>query len=845
MSFLSELIEAVRGVGLANVVAAGRYTVWKDRLDKRHRSGPGAAGEAAGGRWVPAGRPTGMIRTERGARFAFERATVDVGFLAADLVRVAWEPVASGDAPIPTDAPHPADEPIPYTLARGLGAWAPVPFEAEERLDAWALRTDQLELRLDRATGTLSFLDAGGLLLREESPPSWRGEESRHEARLAAGERLYGLGEKAAPFNLRGRAYTLWNRDPGGAYGPGADPVYLNIPTYAGLHDRGSYIVFYENYRRSVFDLGANRPDVAEHRFEGGALVHYFAPGPLDRALERYTELTGRPPLPPLWALGYHQSRWSYYPAERVRRLADDFERHEVPVDAIHLDIDYMDGFRVFTWDRDRFPDLPGLAEELRQKGIRLVTILDPGVKRDAGYAVFREGLEQGVFCRLPDGSPIFAPVWPGWCAFPDFTDPKARAWWGSQYPALLDAGMAGFWHDMNEPATFVGWGDPTLPTATRHSMEGRGGDHRQGHNLYGLLMARAGHEALRGLRPDRRPFILTRSGWAGIQRFAWNWTGDVRSDWASLAQVVPMVLGLGLSGQAFTGSDIGGFSGTTTPELFIRWLQLGAFLPLCRAHTVKNSPDQEPWSFGQSCLSIAREFIRLRYALLPYIYTAAWEAHEHGWPMVRPLFWPAGAPGGQAEGAAVAVAEPIRDAPDAFLLGGALLVAPVVEPGAKSRAVEFPPGEWYGFWDDHVHAGPGRVEFPVALERIPVFVRAGSVLPMEPPAMSTARRKGDKLSLHLYVPSRDGVWTSALYSDAGDGYGPSRVDRFTVRRAGPRLTVDRETNGRHPWPYAHTELVIHGARPARAVIDGEERTVEAGRSMGLDEFRQMILELP
>jgi len=865
MRSLSELIEAVRGIGLANVLAAARYTVWKGRLEGRQRRGTGGSssiGDGAEG-WVSTGRPVAMLRTERGARFTFEDAVMDLDFLATDLVRVAWEPdlpPGNGKSPLKTPAP------IPYALAKGLGAWAPVPLDVAGRPeggsradgDSWVLRTVDLEVRLNRADGVLSFFDSQGRLLREEWPPSWRGEESRHVARLVGGERIYGLGERAAPLNLRGTACTLWNRDPGGAYGPGTDPLYLNIPTYLGLHALGSYLVFYENYWPAVFDLGASRPNLAEHRFAGGPFVHYFIPGPLDRALERYTELTGRPPMPPLWAFGYHQSRWSYYPAERVRRLAADFERHGVPVDVIHLDIDYMDGFRVFTWDRTRFPDLPALAGELRQAGLRLVTILDPGVKRDRGYAIYRDGLAQNVFCRLPDGRPVFAPVWPGWCAFPDFTDPRARAWWGSLYPALLDAGVAGFWHDMNEPAAFVGWGDPTLPAVTRHAMEGRGGDHRQGHNLYGLLMARAGYEALRALRPEGRPFVLTRSGWAGIQRYAWNWTGDVRSDWASLGQVGPTILGLGLSGQAFTGSDIGGFSGSTTPELFVRWLQLGAFTPLCRAHTVQGSPDQEPWSFGEPYLTIAREFIRLRYALLPYLYTLAWEAHKHGWPMVRPLFWPGGEPGDRpAPGA-----ERLLDVGDSFLLGDNLLVAPVIEPGATGRPVELPPGDWYGFWDDALHAGPGSIRAAVSLERIPIFVRAGSILPMEPPAMGTAKRKGDKLFLHLYVPPRDGAWTSTIYSDAGEGYGASRVDRFRARRQGGRLTIEREVAGEYPWPYSETELVVHGLRPARALIDGVERDFEidlpgvglgapglvgpgpnAPGLGGLGGFRQVILE--
>jgi alpha-glucosidase len=528
-------------------------------------------------------------------------------------------------------------------------------------------------------------------------------------------------------------------------------------------------------------------------------------------------ELTGRPPLPPLWALGYHQSRYSYYPEARVRRLVADFERHRVPLDTIHLDIHHMDRFRSFTWDPQRFPDPAGLAAELGAKGVRLVAIVDPGIERDPRSARFGDGLERGVYCRGPDGAPLFAPLWPGWCAFPDFTDPGARAWWSEQYRGLIEAGVAGIWNDMNEPAAFSAWGEPTLPLPTRHAFEGRGGDHREAHNLYGLLEVRATREGLLRLRPERRPFILSRSGWAGLQRHAWHWTGDVISDWPSLRQVVPMVLGLGLSGVFHTGPDIGGFNGTPTPELFTRWLQLGALLPFCRAHTAIGTPDQEPWSYGEPWLGINRAAIELRYSLLPYLYTLAWQAHVRGIPPVRPLWWPQ------------ELEARLLDVDDAFLLGPALLVAPVLEKGARERETDLPAGGWYELDTGRLVPDPRRTRMQAPLERIPLLVRAGSVLPRVAPR-SPAMLGGELLELHLYAPQDETEAVSELYSDAGEGFeherGAYRLDRFGLRREGGRLVLRWSWEGSWPWPYRRVELVAHGAGRERLTLESPQRLV-------------------
>lgn len=805
LRFLRQALEAVRVIGLANVFHTVNYTRVLDRAERPYLGGSGLwdgpwtsplTGPGAGG-WAEPGRAIGAETTPRRVRVLFEAGEVTLAALRPDLLEVTWrEPRAALPLPEPD--------------------WPPVPVKAAESATGWTLRTSALEIRLSRDGGlelwTGQAGEPGVHLLRTEFPPLWNGEAVCHRVRLAPGERLYGLGERAAPLDRRGGVYRMWNRDPSG-YGPGVDPVYLCLPVYfcrggeggegAGDGNPG-YLVFYANPYPAVFDLGRADPAVAEHRFAGGGLRYYLIPGPLDRALERYAELTGKPPLPPLWALGYHQSRWSYYPEARVRKLAEDFARHEVPVDAIHLDIHYLDGYRVFTVGPRRFPDLGGLARDLAARGIRLVTIIDPGVKRDPSYPLYSEGLRRGMFVSDPaTGRPVVAPVWPGPCVFPDFTDPAVREWWGGHYKALLDAGVSGFWHDMNEPAAFVASGEPTLPLSARHAT----GDHRAVHNLYGSCMNQAGYEGLRRLDPGRRPFILSRSGWTGVQQHAWTWTADVRSDWDCLRMTVAQALGLGLSGVPFSGSDVGGFVGTPSPELYVRWLQMSAFMPFFRSHTMLDTPDQEPWSYGEPYTAIARDFIRLRYVLLPYIYTLAWEAATRGWPLVRPLFWANGA----------------TEAEDAFLLGDSLLVAPVVEKGVSSREVPVPAGLWYDFWTDAKISGPARVGIQAPLERIPILVKAGAVLPMQEPAASTTGRLLDRAYLHVYPPGAGTASVSRLFLDSGDGYGPSRVERYHVTREGRRLEIrwTVESDQGYPWPYKETVTVVHGTPLRHVEVDG------------------------
>jgi alpha-glucosidase len=598
----------------------------------------------------------------------------------------------------------------------------------------------------------------------------------------------------------------------------------MSIPVYLGLHSQGSYLLFYEN----SFPGEISFQEQASAHFEGGALRYYFIPGPPDKALADYMALTGFPPLPPRWALGYHQSRWGYTTEAQLREVVEGFRRHDLPLDAVHLDIDYMDGFRLFTVDKTRFPDLPGLAKELKDQGIRLVTILDCGIKQDPENPVYREGLEKNLFLKSPNGKPVKALVWPGWSAFPDFTDAEVRDWWGGQYAALLEAGASGVWHDMNEPGTFSAWGDPTLPTVSRHAMGGRGGSHREAHNLYGLLMGKAGYEGLQKLQPEKRAWLLTRSGWAGIQRYAWHWTADTESSWEMLKQTIPSLLGLSLSGIPFSGSDIGGFSGSPSPDLFLRWFQMAAFVPFFRNHAAVGTPPREPWRFDPKITNILRDFLQLRGRLIPYLYTLAWEAAKTGQPLMRPLFWHNPDD------------KDLWDEADAYLLGRDLLIAPIVEPGAQIRRQRLPAGSWYSFWDGTRYEGPGEVEVPVSIETIPVLVRAGSALPLMAPGH---RRQEPSIELHLY-PSLEQETSSLLFSDAGEGHGPHRIDRFDLEFHGQELTLQwHQEISDYIFPYHNINVHWHGVKVGKVWIDGEPVSPEAG-SLQVGFFQMIRMEI-
>ncbi|SOD88232.1 glycoside hydrolase family 31 protein [Streptomyces sp. Ag109_G2-15] len=636
--------------------------------------------------------------------------------------------------------------------------------------------------------GALEVCTPGGVVLRRDLPPRWwepvDGGTARwmQRSEVAADARFFGLGGRAAGPRLRDGTYRLWNTDPGRAFGPGDDPLYLTMPVQFVVADAAAHLVFHDTSWDGTVTLregeegagsGHDRVGRCEVRMDGGPLRCWVMVGTPARVLHTWASLTGAPALPPAWALGHHHARWGFGSEQEVRRIVAGYQERDLPLDAVHLDIDHYADHQVFTVDQERFPKLPGLAEELRRDGIRLVSIVDPAVKAAPGNAVYDSGSAMDAFVRDASGRTVRGEVWAGESVFPDFTHARVRKWWGGLYEERLGQGFAGFWHDMNEPTSFNAFGEPTLPRSARHALEGRGGDHREAHNVYALCMARAGYEALRELSPRERPFLFSRSGWAGMHRYGGTWSGDVATGWPGLRASLSLVLGLGLCGVPYSGPDVGGFDGSPSPELYLRWFQLGAYLPLFRTHASLRAGRREPWEFGPDVLEHARVALRERRRLLPYFMTLAHLARRTGAPYVRPLWW--GAPEDRA----------LRDCEDAFLLGDSLLVAPVMDPGADRRAVQLPRGRWYDTVTEEAYEGAAQVLVDAPLSRIPVLARAGSVVPV--------RGEDGGLELEVWAPARGRAGGGLVVPDAGGGWDEPEIERYAARWQGRRVVVTRE----------------------------------------------------
>ncbi|GHB64347.1 glycosyl hydrolase [Streptomyces viridiviolaceus] len=654
----------------------------------------------------------------------------------------------------------------------------------------WRVVAERVTVAVSRH-GAIEVRTPGGVVLRRDHPPRWwepvDGGPARWAVRseVAAEARFFGLGGRASGPRLRDGTYRLWNTDPGLAFGPGDDPLYITMPVQLVVADAGTHLLFHDSSWDGTVTLregeegagsGHDRPGTSVLRMDGGPLRCWVMVGTPARVLLAWASLTGPAALPPAWALGHQHARWGFGGEQEVRRIVAGYQERDLPLDAVHLDIDHYDAHQVFTVDQDRFPKLPVLAEELRRDGIRLVSIVDPAVHAVPGNAVYDDGTARDAFVRDASGQVVRGVAWPGETVFPDFTDPCVREWWGGLYEERLGQGFAGFWHDLNEPTSFAAFGETTLPRSARHCLDGRGGDHREAHNVYALGMARAGYEGLRRLVPEERPFVFSRSGWAGMQRYGGTWSGDVATGWPGLRASLALVVGLGLCGVPYSGPDVGGFDGSPSPELFLRWFQLAAYLPLFRTHASLRAGRREPWEFGAPVLEHARVALVERRRLLPYFVTLAHLARRTGAPYVRPLWW--STPEDRA----------LRDCEDAFLLGDCLLVAPVLDPGAQRRAVQLPRGRWYDTATERAYEGPGQVLVEAPLGRIPVFARAGAVVPV--------RGEDGGLELEVWAPARGRTGGGLVVPDAGDGWEEPEIERYVARWEGPRVVVERDGEG-------------------------------------------------
>jgi alpha-glucosidase len=675
----------------------------------------------------------------------------------------------------------------------------PVSVTTQDNTFDFDLLSSELCVRLRKSDSSLVFLTRDGRCVNQDEPgltTSWIGEQVTCYKTLQPGERFIGLGEKTGHLDRKGAGYQNWNTD-AYAYHAGTDPLYSSTPFYIGLHQGLVYGIFFDNSFKSYFNFGASNNRFVSFGADGGEMNYYFLHGATVAEIIRgYTYLTGRMPLPPLWSLGYQQCRYSYYPDKEVLAVANTFREKDIPADVVVLDIHYMDRYKIFTWHPNHFSNPASLIRELRAKGFHVVIMCDPGIKVEAGYPAYENGVEKEVFIKYPDGQNYTAQVWPGWCHFPDFTNPATRHWWKEQFQDYVGLGIEGFWNDMNEIAT---WGN-YLPENILFDFDSRGATMREARNLYGFQMARSTYEGTKELMANRRPFNLTRSGFSGIQRYAALWTGDNVSYDEHMLLGVRIVNSLGLTGVAFAGYDAGGFVGNASPKLFARWISIAALSPFFRGHTMINTADSEPWSYGEEVENITRNYIKFRYQLMPYLYSLFYEASKTGMPVQRSL----------------AIEFPFDNAvfdhrfENQYLFGSSILVAPV-ESQKEITKVYLPPGEWYYLFDGRKFQGSQEVYVDCPLHKLPIFIRASSVLPMKNPGINTFDQQ-EELLLHIYHGTGDNSFT--LYEDDGVSFdyehGIANTRQLTYHADQNKLEITSAV-GSYPSPHRVARVVFHG----------------------------------
>jgi len=711
-----------------------------------------------------------------------------------------------------------------------------------------SFHTANLRVKVGRTNGLLTLLDlAGNVLQQDAEPMRFEGAHFRIAKTMPLDEHYFGLGDKTGAFDHRDQAFRMWNTD-AYAWQESTDPLYKDIPFYLSYRAGTSLGVLIDNTWPCSFDFGKTLGDTFQYRAEGGPADIYLLYGPSAKhVLSSYAWLTGPTPLPPLWALGFQQSRYSYMTQSRVLEVAGRLRQDKIPADAIYLDIDYQEKNRPFTVNTTAFPDLAGMLADLHREKFHVVAITDPHIadRPDRHYAPFDSGVAGGDFLKNADGSVYVGPVWPGPSVFPNFVRQQTRTWWGSLYKYFVHIGIDGFWNDMGEPSVFNE--QKTIPDTVVYPIDEPGfarrtASNREIHNVYGMENSRATFDGQLTLRPDVRPFVLTRATYAGGQRYAATWTGDNSATWNHLRLTTTMLKNLGLSGFSLAGADVGGYAGTPSAELLTKWIEIAAFQPLDRDHAEKGTGDHEPWANGPEQEKIRRRFIEERYKLLPYFYTVMEDDTRTGLPLLRPLFleFPDAAPD----------KHPLDidgDAAGEFMLGPDLLVAPAPFPEkVDDYEVQLPSQGWYDFWTGarvgqeqarsvaaglQPEAGKGSLVSAVRihpeLESLPVFVRPGTILPMAPLVQSTDEKPEGPLTLRVFPGDKCG---GQLYQDDGTSfaYRQGQFLRMTFT-----CSVSAQTGalaihvGRHEgtypawWHRILVEVNNVAVRPTSVVVNG------------------------
>lgn len=624
---------------------------------------------------------------------------------------------------------------------------------------------------------------------------------------------FYGFGEKTGHLNKKGYHYKMWNTDNADPHVESFEALYKSIPFFITLKDNRAFGIFLDNTFESHFDMGKENSNYYSFGAVDGNLDYYFIYGPsVKNVIKNYTYLTGRTPLPQLWTLGYQQCRWSYTPEERLTYISKSFREKDIPCDALYLDIDYMDGYRVFTFDKNKFKDPNKTISDLKENGFKLVTIIDPGVKKDKGYKIYDEGIKNHYFATDKDGIPYVNEVWPGEALYPDFINSKVRNWWADNQKIMMDYGVAGIWNDMNEPASFKG----PLPDDIMFDNDGNEVYHKEVHNVYGHFMSKATYEGIKKCT-SKRPFVITRACYAGTQKYSTVWTGDNQSLWEHLRMSLPMLMNLGLSGFAFCGTDVGGFGFDCTAELLSRWIQVGAFTPLFRNHSSIFTRDQEPWSFDKETEDICRKYIKLRYKLIPYIYDLFWKGESDGLPIMRPLLL-------HYENDANTY-----EINDEFLCGDSILVAPIIEQGKKSRMVYLPEGnDWIDYWTKEYSSGGKFIVKNAPLDTCPIYIKAGTVIPNYPEQNYIGEKSVNELTFNIYLSKNDQNISYTHYQDDGESFnyknGFYNLYEIEVSKASNCIKVKvSKTKSDYENHYKSFKFnIICNLKPSSILLDGK-----------------------
>ncbi|MFD2037448.1 TIM-barrel domain-containing protein [Belliella marina] len=689
-------------------------------------------------------------------------------------------------------------------------------FKIESTETFISISTELIEARVNMDPFHIKYFDKNGQVINEDDESfsvSWLGTEVTNYKKVQKDEKFIGLGEKTGNLNRAGRAYTNWNTDYF-AYGTGDDPLYLSIPFYIGIHHKVAYGIYFDNTHKSVFNFGASNNRFIYYAADDGDMDYYFIHNQsVEKIIEAYTHLTGRMEMPPMWALGFQQCRYSYYPDTEVLNLARTFREKDMPADVIYLDIHHMEKYKVFTFDNEKFNDPKAMISRLKEKGFKVVVIMDPGIKTEKGYLPYEEGLQKDLFVKYPDGEIYEGQVWPGWCAFPDFTKEETRTWWGEKMKFYKDAGVDGYWTDMNEPAS---WGQFT-PNLINFHYEGEEVSHRKARNIYGMQMAKAAKEGSEFQSPDSRPFVLTRSGFAGVQRYAAAWTGDNVSSEEHMLAGIRLVNSLGLSGVSFAGYDVGGFAGEATKSLFARWMSIAAFSPFYRAHSMINSNDSEPWSFGEEVEEISKNYMKLRYQLLPTLYSNFYKSSQTGLPIAKSL----------------AIDYPFDQYiyaelfQNEYLFCESLLIAPI-ESTRQIAKVYLPEGDWYYFYNDQKFTGNQIVYVDTPLSYLPVFAKAGSLLAMQSPIPHTESQHDGVLRLHVY--NGNGITSYVHYEDDGTSNAYKKTGFFKreiIWDSNKQEICFGAVYGEFKSKFDKIQLYIHGISADQISINGSQINAE------------------